>query len=394
MRKAMILYTSTLTIAISIIFSINAFSTNIRVGAECTEDYISILEGKSVAIVANQTSMVKNQHIVDTLLSLEIDIKKIFSPEHGFRGKADAGEHVNSNIDKKTKLAIKSLYGKHKKPNADDLKGIDILVFDIQDVGARFYTYISTLHYVMEACAENNVPVIVLDRPNPNGYFVDGPVLDTAYRSFVGMHPVPIAHGMTIGEYAGMINGEKWLKNEIKCNLKVIVCDNYSHSTHYSLPVKPSPNLPNDLSISLYPTLCLFEGTVISCGRGTDFPFQTIGNPKLKKDFSFSFTPRSIEGASKNPRYKGETCYGLDFRSDTCEFQYKRGVINVDLLILMYNSYMNKGEFFNSFFTKLAGSSILQNQIESGLSANEIRQSWQNDLDNFKTIRNKYLLYK
>ncbi|MTI23376.1 exo-beta-N-acetylmuramidase NamZ family protein, partial [Fulvivirga kasyanovii] len=281
-------------------------------GAYQTGDYLSLIKDKKVALVVNQTSMVGTSHLVDTLLSLRVNLKKVFAPEHGFRGDADAGETVKSGVDVKTNLPIVSLYGDNKKPTASQLVDVDVIIFDIQDVGTRFYTYISTMHYMMEACAENNKLMIILDRPNPNGMYVDGPVLKPAYQSFVGMHPIPVLHGLTVGELAKMINGEGWLKNKIQCDITVIPVKNYSHKNHYSLPVKPSPNLPNDLSIKMYPSLCLFEGTVISVGRGTYKPFQQIGHPDFK-DMPHSFTPKSIEGMAKNPRYEGQQCHGIDF---------------------------------------------------------------------------------
>ena len=275
--------------------------------------YRDMIEGKSVAVVANQTSMVGPIHLVDKLLSIGINIRVIFAPEHGFRNMADAGERIEDGRDPETGITLISLYGKHLKPARDDISGIDVIVFDIQDVGARFYTYISTLHYIMESCAENNVKCIVLDRPNPNGFYFDGNILDTLYSSFVGMHPVPIVHGMTVGEYARMINGEGWLKGGIKCDLTVIKCRNYNHRTKYALPVRPSPNLPNQVSVYLYPSICFFEGTVISCGRGTAFPFQAFGSPDLP-DKGFNFIPESLPGA-KNPPYLGVRCYGTDLRN-------------------------------------------------------------------------------
>lgn len=365
----------------------------LKVGAECTDDYLLLLENKNVGIVANQTSQIGTRHLVDSLLQLHVRITKIFSPEHGFRGNADAGETVSSYTDSTTNIPVLSLYGKNYKPKAKDLENIDIVVFDIQDVGVRFYTYISTLHYIMEACAEQNIPVIILDRPNPNGHYVDGPILDTAYRSFVGMHPVPLVHGMTIGEYARMINGEKWLKNGIQCTLTVVECENYTHNTHYSLPVKPSPNLPNDLAISLYPTLGLFEGTVISCGRGTDLPFQVIGNPELKNQ-PYTFTPRSIDGASKNPPYKGIACHGLNFTQQKRSIPIVSDRLNICILAYMFDNYKSQNKFFNSFFNKLAGNSQLRQQIENKASEAEIRESWKEGLTKFQKVRNKYLLYR
>ncbi len=365
----------------------------VKVGANLTDNYLSLLKGKRVGVVGNQSSVMFNDngytHLVDSLISLNFDIKKVFSPEHGFRGTADAGEKIKDGIDTKTGVPIISLYGDNKKPKPEQLKGLDILVFDIQDVGVRFYTYISTLHYVMEACAEANIPLLILDRPNPNGNYVDGPILENAHTSFVGMHPIPIAHGMTIGEYAKMINGEKWLKNAVQCQLTVISMENYTHQTDYSLPIKPSPNLPNDQSIALYPSLCFFEGTNVSVGRGTNKQFQIFGSPELDKNyFKFSFTPQSNEGA-KTPPQQGKLCYG----SDLSQTEVKPG-LNLEYLIEAYTHTADKSKFFNSFFVKLAGTSKLQEQIEKGLSENEIKATWIKGLEEFKQVRKKYLLYK
>jgi uncharacterized protein YbbC (DUF1343 family) len=325
--------------------------------------------------------------LVDFLLAKNVKIKTIFAPEHGFRGKADAGEHVNDEIDAKTGLQIVSLYGKNSKPKPEQLQGIDVIVFDIQDVGSRFYTFISTLHIVMEACAENNVPIIVLDRPNPVGSIVDGPILEKEFSSFVGMDAIPILHGMTFGEYAKMLNGEKWLENGVQCKLTVIECKNYKREMPYSLPVKPSPNLPNDQSINLYASLCLFEGTNVSMGRGTETQFQIYGSPYLPKS-DFVFTPKPNFGA-KEPTYNGVLCYGEDLT------QYpKLDKIELKWLIKAYNTTSDKSRFFNKFFTRLAGTKKLQEQIEAGFSEEEIRNSWKEGLDNFKKIRAKYLIYK
>ncbi|SFU32467.1 Uncharacterized conserved protein YbbC, DUF1343 family [Pustulibacterium marinum] len=362
-------------------------------GAENYEAYLPLLEGKNVAIVTNQTGILranaerKEIHLVDFLLEKGIKIEKILAPEHGFRGKADAGEHVTDGKDSKTGLPIISLYGNNKKPKPEQLKGIDLLVFDLQDVGARFYTYISTLHYVMEACAENKIPVMILDRPNPNGNIIDGPIREEAQKSFVGMHPIPVLHGMTIGEYGKMINGEHWLANGIQCDITVIPCLNYTHEKFYSLPVKPSPNLPNDKSINLYPSLCFFEGTNISVGRGTQMQFQIYGSPLLPKS-DFSFTPKPNEGA-KNPKFNGEICWGENLQQSPVLHQ-----LELKWLLKAYKEYPQKERFFSSFFTKLAGTKKLQEQIENGLTEAEIRDSWQPGLNQFKTIRRKYLLYQ
>ena len=364
----------------------------IVVGAERTSIYLNELIGKKVGVVANHTSLIKNTNLVDSLLSLKINVVRVFSPEHGFRGTADAGEKVKSNIDSKTGLPIISLYGKNKKPLPEQLKDLDVLIFDIQDVGARFYTYISTMHYVMEACAENKKKLILLDRPNPNGHFVDGPVLDSKFKSFVGMHPIPIVHGMTIGEYAKMINGEGWLANHVKCDLTIVEVKNYNHTIFYDLPVKPSPNLPNMSSIYLYPSLCLFEGTPISVGRGTDLPFQILGHPQLKSE-RYSFTPKSMEGA-KNPVLIGEKCSGYNLSLFGTEYVKGKGSINLFWLIDIYNNFPDKAGFFNEQFNLLAGTDQLQLQIKAGKTEEEIIASWKVGITKFKLIRKKYLLYQ
>ena len=368
----------------------------IKTGAENYTAYLPLLKDKKVGIVTNQTGVLNyysleetqvNLNIVDFLLAKKINLQKIFAPEHGFRGTADAGEHVVDGKDTKTGLPIISLYGDNKKPKAEQLAGLDVLVFDLQDVGARFYTYISSLHYVMEACAENNIQLIVLDRPNPNGSIVDGPVLEKEFTSFVGMHPIPLLHGMTIGEYAQMINGEKWLKNELKCKLTVIPCLNYKHDIFYSLPMKPSPNLPNDQAINLYASLCLFEGTNVSVGRGTEKQFQIYGSPFLPKS-EFSFTPIPNFGA-KDPLYKNLLCYGEDLTKAP-----KVNKLELKWIIKAYNETSDKTKFFNPFFTKLAGTKKLQQQIEAGTSDDDIRKSWEKGLKDFKELRKKYLIYE
>ena len=366
-------------------------SSKIFTGADQTHLYLSRLKGKKIAIVANQTSVIytKNNftHIVDSLMSLKINIRKVFAPEHGFRGKADAGESISDGIDKKTGIPIISLYGKNKKPTTKQIEDIDLMVFDIQDVGVRFYTYISTLHYVMEACAEAKIPLIVLDRPNPNGHYVDGPVLEIAHKSFVGMHPVPVVYGMTIGEYGLMINGEKWLNKGIQTNLTVVPLKNYSHSSSYNLHIKPSPNLPNDTAINLYPSLCFFEGTNVSAGRGTTKQFQIYGSPFLNTKSKFTFTPTPNEG-SKYPKHAYMICYGEDLTET-------KKLSSIDLSWLIKAKKQNRTKnFFNSFFTKLAGTEKLQSQIEEKLSVELIRASWSEGLSKFKNIRKSYLLYK
>jgi uncharacterized protein YbbC (DUF1343 family) len=363
----------------------------IKTGAERTEVYIPKLSGRNVGIVANHTSVLGKTHVVDSLLSLGINIIKIFSPEHGYKGEADAGESYSNSVLSKHNIEIISLYGNKTKPAPEDLSGIEIIVFDIQDVGARFYTYISTLHYTMEACAENSIPLLILDRPNPNGHYVDGPVLDLKYKSFVGMHPVPVVHGMTVAEYAKMINGEKWLNDTISCELEVVTCENYKHSYYYMLPVNPSPNLTNMRAIYLYPSLCLFEGTIMNEGRGTDFPFQVYGHPDFQER-DFYYIPRSNPGA-KNPRYKNIKCYGIDLRDKKIEELQSEKKINLSYLIYAYRKLREGEEFFNNYFNTLAGNDILKRQIIEGLSEEQIRSSWQKSLANFKTIRKKYLLY-
>lgn len=368
----------------------------LMVGANRVPLYIPLLKGKRVAVVANQTSVIfkdkSHTHIVDSLIHLNIDVKKVFAPEHGFRGTADAGEVVKDGIDTKTGLPIISLYGKNKKPSAEQLKGLDIVIFDIQDVGARFYTYISSLHYVMEACAEQNIPVLILDRPNPNGHYIDGPILEAAHQSFVGMHPIPVVHGMTIGEYAQMINGEKWLKNGMKCELNVIPIQSYTHQTPYVLPIKPSPNLPNASSINLYPSLCFFEGTNISIGRGTEKQFQVVGAPFYSIESStFQFTPQPNEGA-KSPKHNAKICYGYDLSQ-----HQQLHALNLEWLIKFYNANKKNSPnevFFTDFFTLLAGTKKLQQQIEAGTSESEIRATWKDGLERFKKVRSKYLMYE
>ena len=379
-----------LILVISICFTLTSCaqkSTEIKVGAMQTKLYLPLLKGKKVAVVANQTSVIEKTHLVDSLLSLKINITKVFSPEHGFRGKADAGAHVEDGIDAKTGLPILSLHGKSKKPSVEQLKNIDVVIFDIQDVGVRFYTYISTLHYVMEACAENNIPIIVLDRPNPNGHYIDGPVLEPEHSSFVGKHPVPVVYGMTIGEYGQMINGEKWLKKGVQCDLTVVPLKNYTHKSEYSLTVRPSPNLPNDKSINLYPSLGFFEGTIINAGRGTEFQFQRYG-ASFFPESEFSYSPKANFGA-KYPKQKGKLCYGVDLRSTK-----KLSAINLEWIIDAFKKTPKTEKFFGKTFTIHAGNTKLQTQIEQGVSIKEIRRSWQKDLNKFKKTRKQFLIYK
>lgn len=365
----------------------------IILGANRTEEYLPLLKDKKVGIMGNQTSIMKNEqggftHVVDSLLALKVNLVQGFAPEHGFRGTADAGEKVEDGKDAQTGLSVISLYGSNKKPKAAHLKDLDVLIFDLQDVGTRFYTYISSLHYVMEACAENDVQLIVFDRPNPNGSYIDGPILDAEYKSFVGMHPIPTVHGLTMGEYAKMINAEKWLKNGVQCDLEVIAMQNYNHNKTYDLPVKPSPNLPNAQAINLYPSLCFFEGTNVNAGRGTDKQFQVFGSPFLAENyFDYQYTPKSMDGA-KNPKHLNKKCFGKDLS------EHERiEKINLVWLIEAYNNTDKKDEFFNAFFTKLAGTKKLQQQIEEGKSAEEIRAGWQEGLEKFKTKRDQYLIY-
>ncbi|WP_430810504.1 MULTISPECIES: exo-beta-N-acetylmuramidase NamZ family protein [unclassified Carboxylicivirga] len=361
----------------------------LRLGCERLEEYLPLLNGKQVGLLVNHTSLVGQTHLIDTLLTRGINVAKIYAPEHGFRGKADAGEHIKSGQDVKTGLPVVSLYGKHKKPNKQDLEGVDVVIFDIQDVGARFYTYISSMHYMMEACAENSIPMLVLDRPNPNGDYYDGPVLDLEFQSFVGMHPIPIVHGLTVGELAQMINGERWLNDSVQCDLQVVKMDNYRHEMAYSLPVKPSPNLPNDISIRLYPSLCFFEATEISVGRGTYMPFQVIGYPDSTYG-DFTFTPVSIEGMSKHPPQQDKLCYGVDLRNEPLAHRF-----TLSYLLTFYE----KSNFSDSFisrerwFNLLAGNDTLLKKIEAGWSEVEIRASWSNELEDYATLRKQYLLY-
>jgi uncharacterized protein YbbC (DUF1343 family) len=365
-------------------------NSEVKTGADSYNKYLPLLKDKKVGIVTNQTGIVniqgKTVHLVDFMIEKKVNLQKIYAPEHGFRGTADAGELIKDGKDTKTSLPIISLYGNNKKPKPEQLAGIDVLVFDLQDVGARFYTYISSLHYIMEACAENNIPLIILDRPNPNGSIVDGPTLEKEHTSFVGMHPIPVLHGMTIGEYGKMINGEKWLKNGIQCDLTVISCLNYKRDMPYSLPVKPSPNLPNDQAINLYASLCFFEGTNVSLGRGTNKQFQIYGSPYLPNT-GFSFTPMPNEGA-KEPPHKGVVCFGEDF--STIEKVKK---LEIKWLLKAYNETSDKSKFFIPFFTKLAGTKKLQEQIEAGKTEAEIRKSWEAGLTAFNQLRKKYLIY-
>ncbi len=362
-------------------------------GAYQTEIYFPKLENKRIAVVGNHTSRVGEVHLVDTLLSAGFDVVRIFSPEHGFRGTAAAGELVEDGKDTKTGLPVISLYGANRRPKSKQLNDIDIIIFDIQDVGARFYTYISTMTYVIEEAAKKGLPVMILDKPNPNGHFVDGPILEPGYSSFVGLHPVPVVHGMTVGEYALMVNGEGWLQDELKADIQVIKVANYCHSTPYYVCVSPSPNLPNMTAIYLYPSLCFFEGTQISVGRGTGKPFQVFGHPELPKDkFTYQFIPESVS-AAPNPPQLNQTCFGKDLSKINPDSIRTKGFIDLSYLIGAYNHFPEKDKFFNNFFDTLAGTDKLREQITQGLSAEDIRQSWQDGLKYFQYVRKKYLLY-
>lgn len=359
--------------------------SNVIVGADRLSSYLPLLDNHKVGVVVNPTSVLGNgKHLVDVLLENNIALTKIFSPEHGFRGVADAGQKVNDGKDSKTGLPILSLHGKTKKPSEEMLQGIDMMVFDIQDVGVRFYTYISTMHYVMEACAENDIQLIILDRPNPNGHYIDGPIMEDEHKSFLGLHPIPVVHGLTVGELAQMINGERWLQDGISCEITVIPVKGWKHAMPYSLAIKPSPNLPNDVSINLYPSLCFFEQTIMSIGRGTAFPFQVYGHPKYNGDFHF--TPKSITGAS-NPKLKNVDCKGVSLTQSPRLKQ-----IDLSHLILCYKFFNTRGEdFFLSNLATLAGTSELQRQIESGQTEAEIKASWKKGLEEFTLLRSKYL---
>lgn len=369
-------------------------------GAEQTDKYVPYLKGKRVAIMANQTSIVGNNHLVDSLKSLGIKIVKVFGPEHGFRGNASAGVQVADEIDTKTGIPVISLYGKKNKPSKEDMADVDVLIYDLQDVGCRFYTNINALARLMDACYENGKEMLLLDRPNPNGYLIDGPILDMQYKSGIGMFPIPMSHGLTVGEFAQMVNGEGWLTNKAKCKLKIITVANYNHDMPYTLPVKPSPNLNTQQAIMLYPSTCMFEGTYLNHGRGTMFPFTVIGSPELKGKYKFSFTPTGIKGMSETPLFMDQLCYGLDLRDyDITQF-YKTRQINLQWIIELYKAYPAKEKFFDSKLSKemgtiekLIGSSSFRQQIIDGKSEKEIRASWEPGLRQYKEMRKKYLLY-
>ena len=365
----------------------------VRCGADRLDQYLHLIAGRQIALVANHTSLVGGRHLVDTLLRSGIEREqfvKVFAPEHGFRGDQAAGVQIEDGTDPVTGIAVASLYGSHKKPEPGELEGIELMLFDLQDVGTRFYTYISTLHYVMEACAENDIPLILLDRPNPNGAFVDGPVLDTAFSSFVGMHPIPVVYGLTIGELAGMINGEGWLSKGIRCDVTVITCADYSRGQPYAMPVSPSPNLTNDHAVLMYPSTCFFEGTVLSEGRGTNMPFEVYGHPELQGEFSF--TPETIPGVARNPKFEGRICYGKDLRNFIPAEGWTR--IRLQWILEAYEAFPRKEEFFTSYFELLAGTDKLRKQVEAGWDESRIRASWQGELEQYKLKRRKYLIYE
>lgn len=377
-----------------------AEKTSIKTGAEQTDKYLKLLKGKRIGILGNQTSVIGNTHLVDTLKSLGVSIAKVFGPEHGFRGNASAGVKVNDEIDKATGIPIVSLYGKKRKPSKEDMADIDLMVYDIQDVGCRFYTYINVLADVMEACAENGKELLILDRPNPNGYFVDGPVLDMKLKSGIGKFPIPITHGMTVGEFAKMINGEGWLPNGLQCKINIIPVANYNHDMPYTLPVKPSPNLNTQQSILLYPTTCIFEGTILNYGRGTQFPFTVLGAPELKGKYSFSFTPVSIPGMSETPLYMNQVCYGLDLRNYDVNKLRKEKRINLQWIKELYKAYPAKEKFFDYKQSKeignidfRTGDARFRQQVIDDVPDEEIRKSWEPALTNYKVMRKKYLIY-
>lgn len=372
----------------------------IKTGAEQTDLYLKLLKGKRVAILANPTTIIGKTHLVDSLKSLGVNIVKVFGPEHGFRGNASAGVAVKDEIDSATGIPIISLYGKKSKPSKEDMANVDIMIYDVQDVGCRFYTNINVLARLMEACAENNKELLILDRPNPNGYMIDGPVLDMKYKSGIGMFPIPIAHGLTVGEFAQMANGEGWLKDKVKCKLKVIKVANYTHDMPYTLPVSPSPNLNTQQAVLLYPSTCLFEGTYLNHGRGTYYPFTVIGSPELKGKYSFSYVPKSIKGMAETPLFMNQVCYGIDLRTYDVEQLRKKKQINLQWLIELYKASPHKEKFFDSKLSKemgvierLIGNSLFRQQIIDGKPESEIRKTWEPGLTKYKQMRKKYLLY-
>ncbi|MCF8323871.1 MAG: DUF1343 domain-containing protein [Leadbetterella sp.] len=372
----------------------------IKTGAEQTDKYLSLLKGKRVGILANPTTIIGKRHLVDSLQKLGIDIVKVFGPEHGFRGNASNGAKVSDETDPTTGIKIISLYGKKRKPSAEDLANVDLMIFDIQDVGCRFYTYINVLRDVMEACAEHNKTLLILDRPNPNGYLIDGPIMDMRLKSGIGQFPIPIAHGMTVAEFAQMINGEGWLPNQAQCKLEIVKVANYKHDMSYTLPIKPSPNLNTQQSIMLYPTTCMFEGTILSQGRGTQVPFTVLGAPLLKDKYTFKFTPKSIQGMSESPLHMNETCYGIDLMQYDIKNLRKTKRINLQWMIDLYQAYPDKAKFFDRTQSKqmgnidfLAGVYEFRKQIEDGKTTEEIQKSWEPGLSEYKKMRLKYILY-
>lgn len=375
-------------------------TTSIKTGAEQTEKYLSYLKGKRIAIMANPTSVIGKTHLVDSLKTLGVNIVKVFGPEHGFRGNASAGIYVDDEKDAATGIPIISLYGKKNKPSKEDMEDVDVLIYDLQDVGCRFYTNINALVRLMEACYENNKEMLILDRPNPNGYLIDGPILDMKFKSGIGMFPIPIAHGLTVGEFAQMANGEGWLANKVKCKIKIIPVANYNHDMEYVLPIKPSPNLNTQQAIMLYPSTCLFEGIYLNHGRGTYFPFTVLGSPELKGKYEFSYTPTSIKGMAETPLFMNQVCYGLDLRNYDINQLRKSKQINLQWIMELYKAHPYKEKFFDSKLSKemgtierLTGSALFRQQIIDGVSEKEIRASWEPGLSDYKIMRKKYLLY-
>lgn len=372
----------------------------IRTGADQTEKYIPLVKGKRVAVMANPTSIIGNSHLIDSLKKLNVNIVKVFGPEHGFRGNASAGVRVADETDPATGIPVISLYGAKNKPSKEDLADVDVLIYDLQDVGCRFYTNINALSRLMEACYENGKEMLILDRPNPNGYLIDGPILDMKYKSGIGMFPIPMSHGLTVGEFAQMANGEGWLKDKVKCNIKIIPVANYDHDMPYTLPVKPSPNLNTQQSIMLYPSTCMFEGVYLNHGRGTLYPFTVIGSPELKGKYEFSYTPTGIKGMAETPLFMDQVCYGLDLRNYDIEKLRKSKQINLNWIMELYKAHPYKEKFFDSKLSKemgtierLIGSGLFRQQIIDGKSEKEIRESWEPGLTEYKQMRKKYLLY-
>lgn len=372
----------------------------IKTGADQTEKYLPYLKGKRVAIMANQTSIIAGKHLVDSLTSLGVNIVKVFGPEHGFRGNASAGVHVEDEIDKASGIKVVSLYGKKNKPSAQDMADVDVLIYDLQDVGVRFYTNINALSRLMEVCAENGKEMLILDRPNPNAYLVDGPVLDMKYKSGIGMFPIPMSHGLTVAEFAQMANGEGWLKDKVKCRLKIIQVANYNHDMPYTLPVKPSPNLNTQQAVLLYPSTCMFEGIYLNHGRGTYFPFTVLGSPELKGIYDFSYTPVGMKGMAETPLFMNEKCYGIDLRNYDTELLRKSKQINLKWIIELYNAHPHKEKFFDGTLSKemnsieiQIGSGLFRQQIIDGVPEEKIRETWEPGLSTYKKMRLKYLLY-